>query len=246
VGAGRHPAPDRRGLGLPRRGHRRLVPPSRRLVDRRPPARRARRRRPRDGLPTPPTERRCDRAQRPRLPIHSWVFGQGLRSAGLLGSMGTIGDALDNAVAESFFASLQCELLDRRKWATRAELARAMFEWIEAFYRPAATRPSATSARSTPTSLPSRTLARRLKPQLCASGSRYEQSRPLRSSKARPSSHATIIRSRCLAAIISAGHAPRRPGSCRCARSRSTRRDRQRSQRVPPSTAPDRSRPPLP
>ena len=43
---------------------------------------------------------------------------------------------LDNAVAESFFASLQCEPLDRRKWATRAEVARAMFEWIEAWYNP--------------------------------------------------------------------------------------------------------------
>jgi putative transposase len=43
----------------------------------------------------------------------SWVFGQRLRASGLLGSMGTVGDALDNAVAESFFASLQCELLDR-------------------------------------------------------------------------------------------------------------------------------------
>jgi putative transposase len=66
----------------------------------------------------------------------SWVFGQRLRRAGLLGSMGTVGDALDNAVAESFFASLQCELLDRRQWATRAELARAMFHWIEGFYNP--------------------------------------------------------------------------------------------------------------
>ncbi len=43
----------------------------------------------------------------------SWVFGQRLRQAGLMGSMGTVGDALDNAVAESFFASVQCELLDR-------------------------------------------------------------------------------------------------------------------------------------
>jgi putative transposase len=66
----------------------------------------------------------------------SWVFGQRLRRAGLLGSMGTVGDALDNAVAESFFASLQCELLDRHTWPTRAELARAMFHWIEAFYNP--------------------------------------------------------------------------------------------------------------
>jgi putative transposase len=66
----------------------------------------------------------------------SWVFGQRLRAAGLLGSMGTIGDALDNAVAESFFASLQCELLDRHTWPTRAGLARAMFGWIETFYNP--------------------------------------------------------------------------------------------------------------
>ena len=66
----------------------------------------------------------------------SWVFGQRLRRAGLLGSMGTVGDALDNAVAESFFASLQCELLDRHTWPTRARLAQAMFHWIEAFYNP--------------------------------------------------------------------------------------------------------------
>jgi transposase InsO family protein len=48
--------------------------------------------------------------------------------------MGTVGDALDNAVAESFFASLQTELLDRHRWATRAQLAQAIFEWIEVFY----------------------------------------------------------------------------------------------------------------
>jgi len=64
----------------------------------------------------------------------SWAFGQRLRSAGLLGSMGTVGDALDNAVAESFFATLQTELLDRHRWATRAQLAQAIFEWIEVFY----------------------------------------------------------------------------------------------------------------
>ena len=58
----------------------------------------------------------------------SWVFGQRLRTAGLLGSMGSVGDALDNAVAESFFASLQCELLDRHHWPTRAGLARECHE----------------------------------------------------------------------------------------------------------------------
>ena len=50
--------------------------------------------------------------------------------------MGTVGDALDNAVAESFFASLQCELFDRHHWTTRGELAKAMFSYIEAFYNP--------------------------------------------------------------------------------------------------------------
>ena len=51
-------------------------------------------------------------------------------------SMGTVGDAYDNAMAESFFGTLQLELLDRRRWQTREELAQAIFEWIEAFYNP--------------------------------------------------------------------------------------------------------------
>ena len=66
----------------------------------------------------------------------SWAFGRRLRAAGLLGSMGTVGDAFDNAVAESFFGTLQLELLDRRVWLSRAELAAAIFEWIECFYNP--------------------------------------------------------------------------------------------------------------
>lgn len=66
----------------------------------------------------------------------SWLFGSRLREAGLLGSMGKVASAYDNALMESFFGSMQIELLDRRSWATRAELANAMFEWIEAFYNP--------------------------------------------------------------------------------------------------------------
>jgi putative transposase len=62
------------------------------------------------------------------------AFGQALTDAGMLGSMGTVGDALDNAVAESFFATLQTELLDRRSWSTRLELRSSIFEYIEAFY----------------------------------------------------------------------------------------------------------------
>jgi len=51
-------------------------------------------------------------------------------------SLGTVGDALDNAVAESFFASLQTELLDRRTWDSRHQLAQAIFAWVEAWYNP--------------------------------------------------------------------------------------------------------------
>lgn len=66
----------------------------------------------------------------------SWAFGHRLRQAGLLGSMGRVGSAYDNAMMESFFGTLQRELLDRRQWATRKELASAIFEWIEAWYNP--------------------------------------------------------------------------------------------------------------
>ncbi|PWU46049.1 hypothetical protein DLJ47_33355 [Micromonospora sp. S4605] len=66
----------------------------------------------------------------------SWAFGQRLRSAGLLGSMGSIGDCYDNSLVESFFGSMQLELLDRQPWATHQGLANAIFEWIEAWYNP--------------------------------------------------------------------------------------------------------------
>ena len=66
----------------------------------------------------------------------SWLFGTRLREAGLLGSMGKVACAYDNSLMESFFGSLQIELLHRRSWHTRAELANAIFEWIEAFYNP--------------------------------------------------------------------------------------------------------------
>jgi putative transposase len=48
--------------------------------------------------------------------------------------MGTVGDALDNAVAESFFATLECELLDRSPWPTRAGLRTAILDFVEVFY----------------------------------------------------------------------------------------------------------------
>jgi len=66
----------------------------------------------------------------------SWAFGRRLRAAGLLGSMGTIGDCFDNSAVESFFGTLQVELLDEHRWETRKQLALAMFDWIEAWYNP--------------------------------------------------------------------------------------------------------------
>lgn len=66
----------------------------------------------------------------------SWLFGNRLRAAGLLGSMGSIGDCFDNSVVESFFGTLQLELLDQHDWQDRESLARAIFEWIECWYNP--------------------------------------------------------------------------------------------------------------
>lgn len=66
----------------------------------------------------------------------SWWFGTRLRDAGLLGTMGKVACAYDNALMESFRGSMQVELLDRRTWATRDQLANAIFEWIEAWYNP--------------------------------------------------------------------------------------------------------------
>ena len=62
------------------------------------------------------------------------AFGRTLQSAGVQGSMGGVGDALDNAVAESFFATVQAELLDRRIWHTRRQLQTAFFDYVEVFY----------------------------------------------------------------------------------------------------------------
>lgn len=66
----------------------------------------------------------------------SWIFGHRLREAGLLGSMGRVASSVDNTMMESFWSTMQRELLDRQRWATRADLASAIFEWIEAWYNP--------------------------------------------------------------------------------------------------------------
>ena len=64
----------------------------------------------------------------------SLAFGERCREAGVVRSMGSVGDACDNAMAESFFATLECELLDRRRFRTVAEARREVFGFIEGFY----------------------------------------------------------------------------------------------------------------
>lgn len=66
----------------------------------------------------------------------SVAFGSRCRQMGVRPSMGSVGDAYDNAMAESFFANLECELIDRRVWRTKSEARLAVFRWIEGWYNP--------------------------------------------------------------------------------------------------------------
>jgi putative transposase len=61
-------------------------------------------------------------------------YGERCRAAGIRSSMGTIGDCYDNALMESFFATLECELLGPQRFRTHEEARAAVFEWLEVFY----------------------------------------------------------------------------------------------------------------
>src|SRR6266478_2407818 len=83
--------------------------------------------------------------RRPQQVIHhsdhgcqytSYAFGKRCREAGVMPSMGTVGDAFDNAMAESFFATLERELLNRRRFKSQAEAKMAIFDWLEGWYNP--------------------------------------------------------------------------------------------------------------
>jgi putative transposase len=63
-------------------------------------------------------------------------FGRRCQEVGVRPSMGSVGDAYDNAMAESFFATLECELLDRRRFRSQAEAKMAIFDFIEGWYNP--------------------------------------------------------------------------------------------------------------
>jgi len=77
----------------------------------------------------------------------SLAFGNRCREAGVRPSMGSVGDAYDNVMAESFFSTLECELLARRRFRSQAEGRMAVFSYIEGFYNPLH-RHSALSYRS--------------------------------------------------------------------------------------------------
>ena len=64
----------------------------------------------------------------------SWAFSERAKRSGLVPSMGSIGDCYDNAVIESFWGRMQTELLNRKRWKTRIELANAIFDYLEVFH----------------------------------------------------------------------------------------------------------------
>jgi putative transposase len=66
----------------------------------------------------------------------SLAFGRRCRETGIASSMGSVGDCFDNALAESFFATLECELVARSRWRTHDEAHMAVFDFIEAFCNP--------------------------------------------------------------------------------------------------------------
>lgn len=83
--------------------------------------------------------------RRPEAVIHhsdqgcqytSIAFGLRCQAAGVRPSTGSVGDAYDNALCESFFATLECELLDQRRFRTQAEARMAVFEYLEGWYNP--------------------------------------------------------------------------------------------------------------
>ena len=63
-------------------------------------------------------------------------FGLRCKRAGIRPSMGSVGDCYDNALCESFFASLECELIDRHSFRSKLQAKLAVFDYIEGFYNP--------------------------------------------------------------------------------------------------------------
>jgi putative transposase len=66
----------------------------------------------------------------------SYAFGKRCQEAGVMPSVGSTGDAYDNAMAESFFATLEREVLNRRRFQSQAEARMAIVQWLEGWYNP--------------------------------------------------------------------------------------------------------------
>ena len=66
----------------------------------------------------------------------SLAFGQRCREANVRPTMGSVGDCYDNAMCESFFATLECELIDRQRFRSQAEARLQIFQYIEGWYNP--------------------------------------------------------------------------------------------------------------
>ena len=66
----------------------------------------------------------------------SYAFGKRCREAGVVPSVGSTGDAYDNAMAESFFATLEREVINRRRFKSQAEARMTIFRWLEGWYNP--------------------------------------------------------------------------------------------------------------
>jgi hypothetical protein len=129
-----HRAPHPRTQAVLCRGAGCLLASGGRLVDRRHPDRSPGDQCPRHGDPVPPAG--CGDADplRPGVQFTSWTFSQRAKASGLLPSMGGVGICYDNAMIESFWSRMQVELLDRRRWRTRIELATAIFDYLEVFH----------------------------------------------------------------------------------------------------------------
>jgi len=69
-------------------------------------------------------------------PFKSIEFAKWCREANVRPSMGTVGDCYDNALCKSFFASLECELIDRREFTDRNEAQREVFSYVDRFSIP--------------------------------------------------------------------------------------------------------------
>jgi transposase InsO family protein len=134
VGHRHHRAPHQGGQGVLRGRPGRALPTRRGLVDRLQPDRRPRDERAGHGdrEPHPTTAGNGDPFR--SRGFTSWAFTRRAHDFGLVPSMGSIGDCFDNPVIESFWGRVQTELLNRRRWKTRIELANALFEYLEIFH----------------------------------------------------------------------------------------------------------------